>query len=212
MKFPKILTVAAIAGLLMASSACSAPNKPESSASAAQMSTIEEPVTDRKIPTGDGAHAAEVVSDFYAYISDPANLSKIKEASAPIRGHGKKSTEDELASLVAALPDGFRFFDTSSPDLIKNAYVQLSMGARALSTDAVKLQIFNESVNVDGSSATVKMVKTEVLPKIQKPRPLLNSGMPEVILGKNDSGKWVMKAEPLPGMSSNSGFAAAADS
>lgn len=208
MKFARILTASVFAGaVLVSATACSSPAVDPTAA--AQAKIVDEQIVNRTPASGKNAEVARTVSDFYVYASDPSNLAKIEEAGAPIKGHGKTVSNEELDALVKALPAGFKYFDTSSPDRIKNAYIQLTMGARTLSREAAQLQVFDEAVSIDGDTATVRMVKTETVPSHKKPLIFLNSGMAELKLKKNDSGKWVMSAEALPGISTGNGFASA---
>lgn len=208
MKFARILVSAFFTGaVLISSTACSSPTVEP--AATAQAKIVDEKIVNRTPASGKNAEVARTVSDFYIYASAPSNLAKIEEASAPIKGHGKKVTNEELDALVKALPAGFKYFDTSSPDRIKNAYIQLTMGARTLSRESAQLQVFDEAVSIDGDTATVRMVKTETIPSHKKPLIFLNSGMAELKLKKNDSGQWVMIAEALPGISTENGFASA---
>lgn len=208
MKFARILASSVFAGavLISATSCSSSAVEP---ATTAQAKIVDEKIVNRTPAAGENANVARTLADFYIYASAPSNLAKIEEASAPIKGHGKKVSDEELSALVAALPEGFKYFDTSSSDRIKNAYIQLTMGARTLSRDASQLQVFDEAVSIDGDSATVRMIKTETIPSHKKPLIFLNSGMAEVKLKKNDSGQWVMFAEALPGISTDNGFASA---
>jgi hypothetical protein len=150
------------------------------------------------------------VNEYYSYVSDPKNLAGIEKVSDPLKDHAKDVTNDELNALVAALPAGFKFFDTSSPDLIKNAYAQLTMGARILSPGTMHLKVTPDAFTVDGDTATVDISKTETVLNGKKIEAPSNSGMFALKLKKNDSGSWIMIAETIPGLSSSNAFAAAA--
>lgn len=171
------------------------------------MKTIEKAGTQAD-PTVRAA-VAKTVTDYYSYVSDPHNHAAIEEASDPIKGDGKSVTDEELKTLVAALPLGFKYFDTSTPDLIKNAYVQLAMGARVLSKGSIHMDVPSDSVTVDGDVATVDMSKTKAVSNGTKIQVLVNSGVSSLQLKKNHKGSWVMLAEGARGISTSNGFAAA---
>lgn len=210
MKINRILLASALAGaVLLSATACATqnPDKSSESSTAVQMKTVE----DRTAATpAVRAAVAKTVNEYYAYVSDPSNLPEIEKASEPVKDHAKKATNEELNALVDALPTAFKYFDTSSPDLIKNAYAQLTMGARVLSRGKMNLSVPEDAFTVDGDIVTVDVSKTETIlngKKIQAPS---NSGMFALKFKKSDAGAWIMIAEPIPGLSSSNSFAAAA--
>lgn len=109
--------------------------------------TPDEVLADEQSPTGGISNlndvadytAAEVadtkqiqdrINEWYGYILNPANKETIIQA-----GKGFKAQEDGHLSeadtqvLLKRLPQGFKFYDTSSPENIENAYVQMATGA-----------------------------------------------------------------------------------
>lgn len=204
MKINKILSASVLAAaVLLSATACSTTNadhSPEASSSA-QAKTVANPA--------DRAAITRTVTDYYSYVSNPSNLAGIEKASDPIQGDGKSATNEELQALVEALPLGFKYFDTSSPDLIKNAYVQLTMGARVMSQGAAHLDIPADSVTVEGDTAAVDMSKTKATLNGTTIEVLVNSGVSSLKLKKNDKGSWVIISEGVRGLSTGNGFAAA---
>lgn len=149
------------------------------------------------------------VNDYYSYVSNPGHSAAIEKASEKISGNGKSATNEELQALVDAIPAGFKYFDTSTPDLIKNAYVQLIMGSRSMGNAAIKLDVPSDAVSVDGDNATVDVSKTETLLNGKKIEAPASPGMLALKLKKNNAGTWVMIAEGVPNLTVNNGFAAA---
>lgn len=203
MKITKILSVSVLAGaVLLSATACSAPSpekNPESSSSS-QVAPVETPTSEATPAIDEREAAAQTVNDYYAFVADPENAQKIDYAGAPVKGHGATATEAELKTMVEALPLGFQYFDTSSPDLIKNAYLQLIMGSSVMSSAKMELNMPADAVTVTGDTATVKMSKLETVVNGKKVDVPENPSMPDLKMKKDDTGNWVMIAEPIPGM------------
>jgi hypothetical protein len=188
---------------------CSAPGASEGESSSAVTATVESPAVKMFSDEAESVAAARTVNNFYAYVSNPSNLAGVEKASEKITGDGKDVTDEELKALVEALPLGFQYFDTSSPDLIKNAYVQLAMGARIMSRGTMKLSAPATAFTIEGNTATVDISKTETVLNGKKFEAPANSSMSALKLKKNDAGSWVMVAEGVPGLTVSNGFAAA---
>lgn len=209
MKITRILSASVLAGaVLFAGTACSAQNSdkgpsdsnPSVAATAPDAKPTETPAGKVTPAVDERSAAAQTVNDYYAFVADPENAQKIDDAGAPIKGHGATATEAELKTMVEALPLGFQYFDTSSPDLIKNAYLQLIMGSSVMSSAKMELNLPADAVTVTGDTATVKMSKLETVVNGEKVDVPENSSVTDLKMKKDDSGNWVMIAEPIPGM------------
>ena len=212
MKITKILSASVLAGaVLFSGTACSfidGGTKTESSPSASQdpKSTASESPESEPAETSETSSeensdstiegVLETVNGYYAFATDSSSLAKTQEAARPL--DGKESvTDEELATLVAAFPEGFQYFDTSNPQLIKNAYVQLISGAEAgQAMPGTKIVVPTEAVTYDGGdTATVNPTAIiisqngEIVPSESDPyaTELIN-------LVKKDN-KWVIVAE-----------------
>jgi hypothetical protein len=208
MKITRILSASVLAGaVLLSGTACSMMdnNKSETKVSAsAEATEIVETVN----AVSDETAVADVVNGFYTYVSDPANKDTIKDAGEPLRGHGATATEEELNGLVASLPEGFAFFDTSNPELIKNAYVQLLLGSGLMSNGKVEASVPESAVTVTGDEATVD--SSAVVVKIDGKQQESPATATPLKLKKDESGAWVMIADSIMsggGTSSGSGSA-----
>lgn len=202
MKITRILSASVLAGaVLLSATACSAqsPEKAPEPSSSSQVTPVETPTAEVTPAVDEREAAARTVNDYYAFVSDPDNKPKIEEAGAPVKGHGNTATDAELKTLVDAIPLGFQYFDTSTPDLIKNAYVQLLMGASVMGTADMQLTVPAEAVTVTGDTATVNTSKIETVLNGKKLEVPANSSMPDLQMKKNDKGDWVMIAEAFEG-------------
>jgi hypothetical protein len=122
-------------------------------------------------------------------------MSKIQDAGIPLNGHGATASPAELNALAAALPDGFKYFDTSSPELIKNAYAQLFVGSKILNRASVTVSVPKDAVAINGVEATASSDKTEFTVNGKTgPVPSI-MGMQDLKLKKDDSGNWVIVAD-----------------
>jgi hypothetical protein len=208
MKITQILSASVLAGaVLFSGTACSAQSteKAPESSSSAQALPVETPTATVTPAVDEREAAARTVNDYYAYVSDPDNLQKIQDAGAPLKGRGATATDAELKTMVEALPLGFQYFDTSSADLIKNAYVQLLMGASVMGSANMELTTPAEAVTVAGDTATVNTLKIETVLDGKKIEVPANASVPDLKMKKDDSGNWVMIAEAIEGMGSSAG-------
>lgn len=208
MKINRILSASVLAGaVLFSGSACSAASsndKPAEASASVQAMPVETPTAEVTPAVDEREAAARTVNDYYSFVSDPDNLQKIEDAGAPIKGHGRTATDQELKTLVEAIPLGFQYFDTSTPDLIKNAYVQLLMGASVMTSADVELTVPADAVTVTGDTATVNAHKIETVLNGEKIEVPANADVPDLQMKKNESGDWVMIAEEIAGMGSGS--------
>lgn len=214
MKITKILSASVLAGaVLFSGTACSvldggkkAEGSPSASASQAPTATESsspegQPTETSEAPSEETSDAAvegvlETVNGYYAFSTDSSSLAKTQAAASALNGK-ETVTDEELATLVDGFPEGFKYFDTSSPQLIKNAYIQLLAGATAgQSMSGTKIVVPAEAVTYDGGdTATVNPTviiitqNGEIVPSESDPyaTELIN-------LVKKD-GKWVMVGE-----------------
>lgn len=195
MKITRILSASVLAGaVLLSGTACSMMDmnkKSESSSSA----TAEPSETQSVETTVDEQQAvADVVNGYYTYVSTPGNLNEVKQAGEPLKGRGATASEEELNQLAASLPEGFAYFDTSNPELIKNAYVQLLVGAGVMSVANMDMNTPASAVTVEGDTATVNPALVEMTANGEKVDNSTISSSP-IKLKKNETGSWVMIAD-----------------
>lgn len=147
----------------------------------------------RAEPSADEMQAvADALNKYYTYISDPNSLAEIKKATVPLKGRTATASNEELNQLVAALPLGFQYFDTSTPDNIKNAYAQLFTGALVTSGKKMQVTVPASAISFDGANATVRVAEIRATVDGKKARlPITES----LKLKKNDSGSWVIIPE-----------------
>lgn len=211
MKIAQIISASALAGaILLSSTACSGngDDKTAEPHSSSQIVTVETNAS-TGMTSKDKKAVADAVNSYYSYVSDPTHLAEIQKAAEPFKDHAKKVTDEELKALVAALPAGFKYFDTSSSNLIKTAYTQLFMAASITSKGSMEINVPVEAISFDGDTATVNAVKMETKLNGKKIETPANPSTLALKLKKNDSGSWVMVAASVPGLSESNGFAAA---
>jgi hypothetical protein len=216
MKISRILSVSVIAGaVLFSGTACSAGktvgtpvSSPTSSTVVQSPSPSPEALSTESVKPSDSSTeksssvtdeqkaVSKTINDFYSYVSDPSNGGAITEAGAPLQGRGNSATAEELKQLVDTLPQGFKYFDTSTPDQIKNAYVQLITGSVVMGQGLMEANVPVSAVTVDGDTATVDSTAIEI--KLNGENVPMNSSPSKTLkLKKNDSGSWVMIAEAI---------------
>lgn len=194
MKITRILSASVLAGaVLLSGTACSMLNDNKSET---KVSASAEAVETANTVSEETA-VAEVVNGFYTYVSDPANAATIKDAGEPLRGHGATATQEELDNLVASLPEGFAFFDTSNPELIKNAYVQLLLGSGLMGNGKMEASVPDSAVTVTGDEATVD--SSQVVVKLDGKEQKSPATAAPLKLKKDETGTWVMIADSLMG-------------
>lgn len=198
MKITRILSASVLAGaVLLSGTACSMLDgkKDEKISSSSAAKPAESQAVETSEAVDEKQAVADTVNGFYAYVSAPENEEKIKQAGEPVRGHGATASDEELNQLVESLPEGFQYFDTSSPELIKNAYVQLLMGAGVMSSGKMEANVPADIVVVDGDTATINSTAIEVKMNGEKIDVPSNAEAQALKLKKNESGSWVMIAE-----------------
>lgn len=190
MKISKILAVTVIAGaVLLSGTACSGSDMGKKSEE--NVSTTAKPSETPAV--SDKQAIANVVSGYYGYVFNTDNLISIKKAGEILKGN-PKPTDEDLKVLVTNLPEGFKYFDTSSSTLIKNAYDQLYMTAD-MNTDKMEIVVPEEAITVKGDTATVNQAKFSVTINGGK---IDNSHTTAELmkLKKTGIGSWVIVAAP----------------
>lgn len=208
MKITRVLPAAVLAaGVLLSASACAPAEEKKADVSASP--SVEQSVTPSETPSAEASPkvdeavaVATTINDFYTYVSDPANASKIEEAGAPLEGRGAVATAEELEALADSLPEGFKYFDTSTPDLIKNAYVQLLMGSSLMSAGTMTATVPVGAVTVTDDTATVDATKFEITLNGEKTPIPSTAGEQLLKLRKDAAGQWVMIADEFAQASS----------
>lgn len=195
MKITRILSASVLAGaVLLSGTACSMMdmNKQSESSSSAEAKPSESQSVETAVDEQQAV--ADVVNGYYTYVSTPGNLDEVKQAGEPLKGRGATASDEELNQLVASLPEGFAYFDTSNPELIKNAYVQLLVGAGVMSVANMDMNSPASAVTVEGDTATVNPALVEMTVNGEKVDNSTISSSP-IKLKKNETGSWVMIAD-----------------
>ena len=216
MKITRILSASVLAGaVLLSTTACSVSDMFSETGSSTASATASAPASPEPSESSQAEETtdtvseqeavAEVVNGYYTYVLMKGNLADIQAAGEPLDGKATV-TDEELTTLINSLPEGFQYFDVSSPELIRNAYGQLLAGGSVgeVAKGVVEIVTPADAVTVDGDRATVNTTLASVtrdgeeLNTTQDPyaADLLN-------LKKNDSGSWVMVAEAPKGKSSS---------
>lgn len=214
MKAHPIITSTFIAGaLLLLGTGCADEGKDTkaenanaspSSASATATPSSTNMAAATATPEEDKAAVLKSAQSFYDTIKDKAVIDKLKESTA---NFGVEQPSDEkLKKLVADNPQPFSIFDTSTTENIKNAYVQLVMGASIANMgEELKFTVAPEAVKIDDAThATVDPTYVQVFSKGK----LMNDPKTtEVVPAPEDSkvkavkqdGKWILIPLKLQG-------------
>lgn len=191
MKINHILSASFLAGaVILSGTACAASipegrNTPTTASASAQVDSAD--------TTEDATKIVETVNGYYDFITAPDSSEKIKSAGVDVVG--KKATDEEIQAFAESFPEGFQYFDTSTTKLIQRAYTVMSVGALSLQPDTVKISVPEESVTVDGDTATVNTTWIAVV-KNGKTYPTSPESTPDesdlIQLVKKDDGSWVI--------------------
>lgn len=196
MKITRILSASVLAGaVLFSGTACSMLDMGKKSESSSSASAKPSESQSNETAVDEQQAVADVVNGYYTYVSTPGNLDEIKQAGEFLKGRGATASEEELNQLVDSLPEGFAYFDTSSPDLTKNAYVQLLVGAGIMSAAKMEMNTPPSAVTVNGDNATVDSTKIEVNVNGKKIDIPSSAASKAIKLKKDDLGVWVMVAD-----------------
>jgi hypothetical protein len=136
-----------------------------------------------------------VVNGFYDYAEKEDSLDNLMEAGQLIQQQGAL-TDEQAKAIVASVPDAFKYFDTSTPENVKNAYNELTATAMGVKTagTAVKFNVSVEAVNYKGDTATVDKnnVEVSINGEVQPTFP----GDPNNLNLVKKDGKWLIVAVP----------------
>lgn len=206
MNITKILSASVLAGaVLLSATACSAPDAGEKSNAGANASATATPTANvdasavatpsETAAVSDTKAVVDVVNGFYTYVLNKENADDIQKAAESLQGNAAQTgepTDEQIATLVKNLPEGFKYFDTSSSDLIKNAYGQLYI-VSVTNTSDMSIVAPEEAATVEGDTATVDPVKFTMTVDGEKITNGTTSSDP-IKLKKNADGAWVMVA------------------
>jgi len=136
-----------------------------------------------------------VVNGFYDFTEKEDSLDNLMDAGQSIQ-QKDALTADEAKALVAAAPDAFKYFDTSTPENVRNAYNELTATAMGVKTagTAVTFNVSVEAVDYNGETAAVdkNSVEVSIGGEIQ---PVFPGEGNNLNLSKK-SGKWLIVASP----------------
>lgn len=135
------------------------------------------------------------VNGFYDYTEKETSLDELMEAGQIVQKQGEL-TADEAKAIVAAAPEGFKYFDTSTPENVRNAYNELTataMGVKA-GGSPVTFNVSVEAVSYNGDTAAVdkNAVEVSVDGEVQ---PVFPGEENNLNLVKKD-GSWLIVASP----------------
>jgi hypothetical protein len=195
LKIDQIFSASLLAGaLILSATACSAPS-PAPEGNKAQTTATASPQVNSADSTEDTAKILKTVNGYYDFITSPDSKDKIKSAAADLTG--RNATDEELQTFAKSFPEGFQYFDTSTSQLIQRAYTVMSVGSMSLQPDNVKISAPEESVNIDGDTATLNTTWISVT-KNGKTYPVAAESTPDpsdlIQLVKKGDGSWVIVA------------------
>lgn len=127
----------------------------------------EEPVAEEKktFPNVEKEVPAimSVVNGFYDFAEREDSLDRLMDAGQTIQKQGA-ITDAEAKAMVAAVPEAFKYFDTSTPENVRNAYNELTATAMGVKTggSGVTFNVSAEAVNYAGDTASVDKNDVEV--------------------------------------------------
>lgn len=182
--------------VVLSGTACSASNN-QTEVTASQTATPGVPSTSNT--DKDTANVVATVNGYYSFIASAENYGKVKTAGAELTG--KAASDEQLSALASNFPEGFQYFDTSSPQLIKNAYRAMMLGTGSLRMgNPVTITAPVEAVTVEGNNATLNTTWITVTEEgaTHPTEPESNPNPSDLInLVKKDDGSWVIVAKDL---------------
>lgn len=191
MKINQILSASLLAGAVILSGTACSSNSPQNNSGEVTATTTAQASSTNTAE--DTTKILETVNGYYDFITSPDSSENIKSAGADLVG--KKATDEEIQSFAEDFSEGFQYFDTSTTQLIKSAYTVMSVGAQSLQPDSVQISAPEESVAVNGDTATVNTTWIEVV-KNGKTYPTSPESDPDesdlIQLVKKDDGSWVI--------------------
>lgn len=136
-----------------------------------------------------------VVNGFYDYTEKEDSLDNLMDAGQTIQ-QKDAITAEEAKALVAAAPDAFKYFDTSTPENVRNAFNELTATAMGVKTagTAVTFNVSVEAVDYNGDTAAVdkNSVEVSIGGEVQ---PVFPGEGNNLNLSKK-SGNWLIVASP----------------
>lgn len=134
------------------------------------------------------------VNGFYDYVTTPENADKIAAAGERFADRTEVSNE-EVHQLAKDYPEVFQYFDTSTPENIKNAYGQMVTGASLAKTiPGIKIVVPLEAVKQNGETATVNSTMVTVSTPEKKMDSAADPNSTNLIDVVKKDGKWLMVA------------------
>lgn len=193
MKTAKILYASVLAGaVLFSGTACAANNSQHDNKPTVTAQTEASKATEDT----DTANILTTVNGYYSFISNSENYDRVKAAGAEVPG--KNATDEQLTALADDF-EGFKYFDTSSSQLIQNAYRAMFLGAGSLRMGSpLTITAPADAVTVNGDKATLNTTWITVVENgITHPtKPESSPDSSDLInLVKKDDGSWVIVAK-----------------
>jgi hypothetical protein len=197
MKIRNTLSVSVIVGaILLTGTACSSTAVNESSPSPSSSSSISDTET-LDTQASDTEAVLTTVNGYYSFIANPESQGKIKQAESEITT--SPVTDKELQEFATNFSEGFQYFDTSTSQLIQNAYKAMMLGSSvSQSRPGLEITVPANSVSIDGQTATVNTTWVSVT-EDGKTFPTDAEANPNpddlINLVKKDDGSWVIVAK-----------------
>lgn len=206
----QVLATAILTGsLLLGATACSssettAPNgiPAPGTTEAPSVSQSATPATESPTPapTEDASTAIlNTANEFYDFIASPAAGESVKSMSASFTGD--EPTQADLETMVADHPEVFKYYDTSTPENIKNAVENFVLGATVASfasmAGEVNFTVPADAVSVDGDKGTVDVTAIEVTANGEVMDGESSSTQEANLNFVKKDGSWVIVASPV---------------
>lgn len=144
----------------------------------------------------DATAVLEVINSYYAFIISPEAIASIQELRTGF-GEGEP-TPEQIETVVAAHPEIYKYYDTSTPEKAKLATEEFVMAASMIAMGGSKVTFTApaESVTVDGDTAKVDASAVIVTVDGEKIKDT-TADEGNIDFTKKE-GKWVIVAKPLP--------------
>lgn len=149
------------------------------------------------VESEDSKAVIETVNAYYAFILSSEAKTSIEQLQKEIGG--EEPTAEQLQAAVAAHPEVYKYYDTSSTENIKNATMEFVMAASfgSMGDATMSFQAPAEAVTVKGDTAELDTAAVIVVINGEKVESQPGTGEQKVTFTKKD-GNWVMVAKPLP--------------
>lgn len=152
----------------------------------------------------DSVDVMETINSYYEFVLSPEATAALEKMSKGFTSG--EPTPEQLQAAVASAPEVFAYYDSSSPENIKNAIQEFAMsaGMTAMSQDEITFTAPAEAVTVDGDTAKLDVgaVIITVNGETIDTGETAATGEDSLNFIKKD-GKWLMVAKgfPTPGSS-----------